>query len=121
MGEKSRNGQRASLRSRLAELERALAEEEARHGASIAAGGNATISGRLYPALADGASVRLHYFYDGRWRSRGVTTTRRSENLPGGYTARYSLYSETVSPVKTTRYYFSSGKIKSPVTTIKVK
>ena len=93
----------------------------ARDGASIAAGGNVTISGRLYPALADGASVRLHYYYDGRWRSRGVTTTRRSENLPGGYAARYSLYSETVSPLKTTKYYFSSGKIKSPVTSIKVK
>ena len=71
----------------------------ARDGASIAAGGSITLSGRIYPALADGASVTLHYYYDGRWRSRGVTTTRKSESLPGGYTARYSLYSETVSPV----------------------
>ena len=93
----------------------------ARDGVSIAAGGNVTISGRIYPALADGASVTLHYYYDGRWRSRGVTTTRGSESLPGGYTARYSLYSETVSPVKTTKYYFSSDKIKSPVTTVSVK
>ena len=31
-----------------------------------------------------------------------------------------SRYSESVSPSKTTKYYFSSGKAKSPVTTIKV-
>ena len=92
----------------------------ARDGATITSGGSITVSGRLYPALADGASVTMHFYYDGRWRSRSVTTTRRSESLPGGYTARYSLYSESVSPTQTTRYYFSSGKAKSPVTTIKV-
>jgi hypothetical protein len=93
----------------------------ARDGASISPGGSITLSGRIYPALAEGAEVRLHYYYDGKWRSRGVGTTRKSESLPGGYTARYSLYAEPVSPIGTTKYYFSSGKAKSPVTTIRVK
>jgi stage II sporulation protein D len=92
----------------------------ARDGASITSGGSITLSGRLYPALADGATVKLNFYYDGRWRSRSVTTTRKAESLAGGYTARYSRYSESVSPVKATKYYFSSGKAKSPVTTIKV-
>jgi stage II sporulation protein D len=92
----------------------------ARDGASISAGGSTTVSGRLYPALADGANVTMHFYYGGRWRSRAVATSRTAESLPGGYTARYSLYSESVSPAQTTKYYFSSGKAKSPVTTIKV-
>jgi stage II sporulation protein D len=93
----------------------------ARDGASISAGGSITLSGRIYPALAEGAEVRLHYYYSGKWRSRGVATTRKSEKLPGGSTARYSLYTEPVSPIGTTKYYFSSDKAKSPVTTVRVK
>jgi hypothetical protein len=92
----------------------------ARDDATITAGHSITLSGRRYPALAAGASVTLHFYYDGRWRSRSVTTTRKAESLPGGYTARYSLYSESVSPAQTTKYYFSSGTAKSPVTTITV-
>ena len=92
----------------------------ARDGVSIIAGRKLTLKGRLYPALAAGASVTLHYYYDGRWRSRSVATTRTAETLPGGYTARYSAYSDSVSPAQTTKYYFSSGKAESPVTTIKV-
>jgi stage II sporulation protein D len=92
----------------------------ARDDASITAGGRITLKGRLYPALADGASVTMNFYYDGRWRSRSVTTSRTAESLAGGYTARYSLYSESVSPGQTTKYYFSSGKAKSPVTTITV-
>ena len=92
----------------------------ARDDATISAGGKLTLTGRLYPALAAGASVTLHYSYDGRWRSRSVATTRTAETLPGGYTARYSAYSDSVSPAQTTKYYFSSGKAKSPTTTIKV-
>ncbi len=92
----------------------------ARDDAGIASGGSITLSGRIYPALADGADVTLHFYYDGRWRSRSVTTTRKSESLPGGYTARCSLYAEPVSPISTTRYYFSSGTAKSPVTTVRV-
>jgi stage II sporulation protein D len=92
----------------------------ARDDVTITAGSSITLSGRRYPALAAGAAVTLHFSYDGRWRSRSVTTTRKTESLPDGYSARYSLYSETVSPTKTTKYYFSSGTAKSPITTIKV-
>ena len=92
----------------------------ARDRAGVSAGGSINLSGRIYPALREGAEVRLHYFYGGKWRSRRVVTTRRSESLPGGYTARYSVYAERVSPIGTTRYYFSSGTAKSPVTTISV-
>jgi hypothetical protein len=62
----------------------------------------------------------MHFYYDGTWRSRAVTTTRKSESLAGGYTARYSVYTEQVSPTSTTKYYFSSGTAKSPTTTIRV-
>jgi stage II sporulation protein D len=92
----------------------------ARDGAGVSPGGSVTLSGRIYPALAEGGKVYLHYYHDGKWRSRGVITTRNSESLPGGYTAHYSLYSDTVSPIATTKYYFSSLKAKSPVTTVKV-
>ena len=92
----------------------------ARDGASVTAGGSITLKGRLYPALADGAKVYLHSYYGGAWHSKGVVTTRKSENLPGSYVARYSAYSVGVSPSVTTKYYFSSLKAKSPVTTIKV-
>jgi stage II sporulation protein D len=93
----------------------------ARDGASVSPGGSITLGGRIYPALVEGGKVYLHSYYDGKWHSRGVTTTRKSESLPGGYTARYSLYSQTVSPTVTTKYYFSSLKAKSPVTTVKVR
>ena len=92
----------------------------ARDGATITAGRKLTLKGRLYPALAAGDSVTLHYYYDGHWHSRSVATTRTAETLPGGYTARYSAYSDSVSPSQTTKYYFSSGKAESPTTTIKV-
>jgi len=92
----------------------------ARDKATVTAGASIKLSGRIYPALAEGTAVRLHSYYDGTWHSRGVTTTRKTESLTGGYTARYSAYSKTVSPTATTKYYFSSGKAKSPVTTIQV-
>jgi stage II sporulation protein D len=92
----------------------------ARDKTSVAAGSSITLRGRLYPALANGAQISLHYYYGGRWRSRKVPTVRTAESLPGGYKARYSLYSEQVTPTRTTKYYFSSGKAKSPVTTITV-
>lgn len=92
----------------------------ARDGASVAAGGAITLKGRIYPALADGAKVYLHSYQGGSWRSTGVVTARRSENLPGSYVAHYSAYSIAVSPTATTKYYFSSRKARSPVTTIKV-
>ena len=92
----------------------------ARDDAGITAGRSLTLKGRMYPALAAGAKVTLHSYYDGRWHSKGVATTRTTESLPGGYTARYSAYSVSISPSQTTKYYFSSGTAKSPVTTITV-
>ncbi len=92
----------------------------ARNRATITSGGRATLKGRVYPALRAGTKVKLHFYYDGRWRSRGIVTSRKAESLPGGYTARYSVYSAPVSPKQTTKYYFSSGRAKSPTTTIKV-
>ena len=64
-----------------------------RDHASISAGGSLTLKGRIYPALAAGATVRLLYSNDGKWRSRSLTTTRASENLGSGYKATYSEYS----------------------------
>jgi stage II sporulation protein D len=93
----------------------------ARDGASITPGGSINLTGRIYPALAEGAEVRLHYYYDGKWRSRGVATTRKTESLPGGYKAKYSQYTEPVSPIGSTKYYFTSDTAKSPTTTIRVK
>jgi stage II sporulation protein D len=89
--------------------------------ASVVLGSSVTLTGRTYPALAAGAGVSLHYYYDGRWRSRLVPTARGSQKLPSGYTAAYSSYSVPVSPAKTTRYYFSSGAAKSPETTVTVR
>jgi stage II sporulation protein D len=92
----------------------------ARDGASVPAGGSITLTGRLYPALADGAKVYLHSYYDGAWHSKSVVAAPGAEKLSGGYTARYSAYSVSVSPTGTTRYYFSSGKARSPTTSVKV-
>jgi stage II sporulation protein D len=93
----------------------------ARDGVTVASGGSVTLSGRIYPALDEGGKVYLHYYYGGAWHSRGVVTTRKSESLPGGYTAKYSEYAETVTPIATTKYYFSSLKAQSPTTTVRVK
>ena len=80
-----------------------------------------TLKGRIYPALDEGATLRL-YFNDGdAWRSREVTTTVETEKLGSGYTAKYSAYSEGISPALTTQYYFKSGKNVSPTTTITVQ
>ncbi len=89
--------------------------------ARVAAGSSITVKGRIYPAIAAGGKVYLHSYYSGSWHSQGVTTTRTTEKLPGGYTARYSAYRVSVTPTQTTKYYFSSLKAKSPVTTVKVK
>ena len=78
----------------------------------IAGGTGIVLKGRIYPALADGATVTLHYYHDGAWHTRNVTTTRTSMILPGGYTARYSIYTITVAPDRATTYYFTSGAAK---------
>jgi len=93
----------------------------ARDDATIAAGQGLTIKGRIYPALDTGATVRLYYSDDGKWRSREIATTVESENLGSGYTARYSAYSDAINPQVTTRYYVKSGKFASPTTTVTVQ
>ena len=93
----------------------------ARDHATVSPGSSLTLKGRLYPALAAGATVKLVYTYAGKTRTRSVVTVRGSENLGSGYKAVYSEYSESISPAQTTKYYFASGKARSPVTTITVK
>jgi len=89
--------------------------------ATITAGSSLTLKGRIYPALSAGATVKLYYSYAGTTHSRVVTTTRVSESLGSGYTAKYSSYSTKVSPGQTTKDWFVAGAAKSPVTTITVK
>jgi stage II sporulation protein D len=89
--------------------------------ARISPGGSLTLKGRIYPALAPGATVELMFSYDSKWRSRTITTTRATEKLSGGYTATYSQYSDSVSPAQTTRYYFSSGKAHTPTISVAVQ
>ena len=87
---------------------------------AIAKGASVALKGRVYPALASGESVKLMANRDGTWRSRRVSTTRRSQTLAGGYVARYSTYTVTLSPGDTTQYYFVSGSAKSPKTKVTV-
>jgi stage II sporulation protein D len=93
----------------------------ARDHVTVAADTSLVLKGRIYPALATGETVRLHFNDDGSWRSREVTTTVETEDLGGGYTARYSAYTENISPQQTTQYYFKAGKAVSPTTTITVQ
>ena len=86
-----------------------------------ASGESIRLSGCVYPALAQGASVTLRYRSEGTWRSRSVSTRRHSLKLSGGYTARYSTYRVTVRPTQTTAYYFKRGVARSPQTTISVR
>ncbi len=87
---------------------------------TVASGGRVVLSGRVYPALASGANVKLYESRDGAWVSHSVPTTRHSQTLSGGYTAVYSTYRVTLAPSQTTRYYYQSGSAKSPTTTITV-
>lgn len=88
---------------------------------SITAGGSITLKGRIYPALDAGATVTLHYSYSGHSGTRTVATARGSESIGSGYSAKYSSYTVSVSPDQTTTYWFSSGKARSPKTTLTVK
>ena len=93
----------------------------ARDGAAVAAGGSLTLKGRLYPALADGARVYLHAYYGGSWHSAGSRHPARQPRACRARTRRATPRTAiSVAPATTTKYYFSSGKAKSPVTTIKV-
>ena len=66
----------------------------ARDGASIVAGATLTLTGRMYPALAAGAQVTMHFYHDGRGAPGQCRRCAKPRALPGGYTARYSLYTE---------------------------
>ena len=50
----------------------------------IAFGSSSTLTGRTYPALPSGATVTLHYYRSGAWRTQTVTTTRGGIALPDG-------------------------------------
>lgn len=79
------------------------------------------VRGRIYPALKDGATVKLHYVRDGASGSLTVTTNRQTQDLGNGYTASYSTYSFTAKPKKQTTYQYVSGKARSPRVTLKVR
>ncbi|MEE4276753.1 MAG: SpoIID/LytB domain-containing protein, partial [Thermoleophilia bacterium] len=89
-------------------------------GVTIAAGESVTLEGRIYPALPADAVVALYSESDGVWHSQSVSTGRHTQALPDGYSTVYSTYSVTVSPSATTRYYFESGSVTSPTTTVTV-
>jgi stage II sporulation protein D len=109
------------LKSTWAEFTSMSIAPSARDKTTVAPDQSLTLRGRIYPALAKDETVRL-YFNDGdAWRSREVTTTVETEKLGSGYTAKYSAYSEGISPELTTQYYFKSGKNVSPTTTITVR
>ncbi len=93
----------------------------ARDAVKITKGTGVTLSGRVYPVLASGATVKLMYKNGETWRSVNVTTVRHVRRLPDGYSTRYSSYRTTVTPGQTTQYYFASGTAKSPTTTIDVR
>ena len=68
------------LRSSWATFKSVSISPAAHDKASVSLGGGLTLKGRIYPALAAGATVKLHFFYDGRWRSRNVATARATED-----------------------------------------
>lgn len=89
---------------------------------ALAKGDAVTLSGRLYPALTDGATVTLRYRKaGGDWQTRAVATERHTERLADGSTAAYSAYAVALKPGSTTEYSFASGSARSPVTTVTVR
>ena len=87
---------------------------------AIVKGASVSLGGRVFPAVSTGATVRLYVGTAGTWRSQEVTTARGSLSLPEGYKANFSSYRVTLSPARTTQYYFRSGNATSPTTTITV-
>ena len=88
---------------------------------TISAGDKVTLSGRIYPALAEGAKVTLYYKSGSAWHTADVGTHRASQSLGSGKKAYYSTYALTVAPTATTKYYFSHGDAQSPHTVVTVK
>jgi stage II sporulation protein D len=88
---------------------------------TVTYGAGTKLSGRIYPALKDGATVTLRYVREGGSGSVAVPTVRHTQDLGSGFTAAYSTYSFTVKPKKQTTYQYASDKARSPKLTIKVK
>jgi stage II sporulation protein D len=88
---------------------------------AITAGDNFPLVGRMYPAVATGTKVTLHYYRDAVWQSMDMNTTRGQLALADGYTANYSSYSFAAHPPKTTEYYVTYGKYASPHTVVYVR
>jgi stage II sporulation protein D len=84
-------------------------------------GGKTPLSGRMYPAVADGTRVTLHYYRNGVWATMSMKTTRMPQAPAPDYTPPYSAYSFNAHPPKTTEYYVSYGAYESPHTTIYVR
>jgi len=88
---------------------------------TISAGEKVTVSGRIYPALAEGAKVTLNFKSGSTWHATDVGTKRANHSLGNGKKAYYSTYALTVAPTATTEYYFSHGDAQSPHTVVSVK
>ncbi len=95
--------------------------------ATIVYGERQTLLGRAYPAVASGGRITLNYYRDGRWRTTKVPLSR---TVKKGFTTRvdgrttsgaYTAYSFGAKPGRTTEYYFSYGKSRSPKTTVSVR
>jgi hypothetical protein len=84
-------------------------------------GGGFALSGRMYPAVATGTKVTLHYYRDAVWQTMSMKTVRGQQALADGYTAHYSGYSFNAHPPKTTEYYITYGAYASPHTTVYVR
>ena len=91
---------------------------------SIGYGQTQTLAGRVFPALAAGETLTLHYqIGSGVWNTAAVAAGRISAGslkLPGGKTTAYSSYSVSVAPTATTNYYVSVGTDESPHVTLAV-
>jgi stage II sporulation protein D len=75
---------------------------------TITYGSSVTLTGRRYPALAAGKTVRLHLRpAGGSWSSSKARATARSSTV-AGYTVRFTGYSAKVIPTATTRCYFTA-------------
>ena len=90
-------------------------------GTTVTYGVGTTLSGRIYPALKNGAAVTLRFTRGGAPVSVDLSTTRHTQGLGSGFTATYSTYTATVKPKKQTTYSVVSGSARSPQITLKVR
>jgi len=80
----------------------------------VATGNRVRIYGRVYPARASGATVKLHIKTASGTRTVSVRALKHSQALPNGLTAHYSTYSCTLRPNTATTYWYSSSGSISP-------